>query len=126
MKLTGAEEIILEWAHRSGQVRHGKSGHASPRPIHVEFFNWMDKEHVFKRVPKSLKNNPYGRQQATLIITDDETKKVLEQQKILRTQHLSTILEKPDAKVGFIPQVVPAQIQYKEGDRWIFFYFPDE
>ena len=88
MKLTGTEEIILEWAHRSGKVRHGKSGDASPRPIHVKFFNWMDKEHVLKRAPKSLKNNPYGGQQATLII-----------------------------KVGFIPQVVPARIQYREGDR---------
>ena len=60
MKLARAEEIILERAHRSGQLRHGKSGDASPRPIHVKFFNSMDKEHVLKRAPTSLKNNPYG------------------------------------------------------------------
>ena len=29
MKLTGAEKIILEQAHCSGQVRHGKRGDAS-------------------------------------------------------------------------------------------------
>ena len=62
MKLIEAEEIILEKAHHSGQMRHGKNGDASPRPIHVKFLNWMDKEYVLKRAPKSLKNNPYGRQ----------------------------------------------------------------
>ena len=82
MKLIGAGEIIEERAHCSGQMRHGKSGDASPRPIHVKFLNWMDKEYVLKRAPKSLKNNPYGRQQATLIITDDVTKIVREQRKI--------------------------------------------
>ena len=117
MKLTGAVDIILERAHRSGQVIHGKSGDASPRPIHVKFFNWMSKEHVLKRAPKSLKNNPYGRQQATPIISDDVAKIVREQLKFLRTQHLPKILEKPGFKVCFIPQVVPARIQYKEGDR---------
>ena len=126
MKLIGAEEIILEQAHRSGQIRHGKNGDASPRPIHVKYLNWMDKEYVLKRAPKLLKNNPYGRQQATLIITDNVTKIVHEQRKILKTQYLPKILEKPDVKVGFIPHVVPAQTQYKEGDRWKFFYLPDE
>ena len=67
----------------------------------------MDKEHVLKRASKSLKNNV--------------TEKVREQRKILRTQHLPKILEKPDVKVGFIPDVVPARIRYKE-----IFYFPDE
>ena len=126
MKLVGVEEITLEWAHRSSQMRHGKNGDSSPRPIHVKFLNWMDKEYVLKRAPKSLKNNPYGRQQATLIITDDVTKTVGEQRKILKTQLLPKILEKPDVKVGFIPHVVPARIQYKEWDRWKFFYLPDE
>ena len=121
MKLIGAEEIILERAHRSGQMRHGRNGDASPRPIHVKFLNWMDKEYVLKRAPKSL-NNPSGRQQATLIITDDVTKIVCEQRKILKTQYLPKILEKPDVKVGFIPHVYgSARIQYKGGDRWNFF-----
>ena len=124
MKLTGAEETIFEWDHCSGQVRHGKSGDASPRPIHIKFFNWMGKEYVLKRTPKSLKNNPYGRQQATLIITDDFTKKVHVQRKILRTQHLYKILKKPDVKVGFIPHVVPARSQYKKGNWWKFLTFP--
>ena len=126
MKLIGAEEIVLERANLSGQMRHGKNGDASPRPIHVKFFNWMDKEYVLKRAPKSLKNNPSGRQKATLIITDDVTKKVREQRKILKIQHLPKALEKPDVKVGFIPHIVPARIQCKEGDRWKFFYLPDE
>ena len=109
MKLIGAEGlIILERAHRSGEMRHGKNGDASPRPINVKFLNWMDKEYVLKRAPKSLKNNPHGRQQTTLIITDNVTKKVCEQRKILKTQHLPKILVKPDVKVGFIPHVVPA------------------
>ena len=122
MKLIGAEEINIERAHRLGQMRHGKNGDASPRPIHVKFLNWMDKEYVLKKAPKSLKNNPYGRQQATLIITDDVTKKVRNQRKILKTQHLPKILEKPDVKVGFIPHVVPARIQYKgiDGNFFIF------
>ena len=98
MKLTGAEEIILEWAHRSGQVRHGKSGDAALGPIHVKFLDWMDKEYVLKRAPKSLKNNCYGRQQATLIITDDVNKKGREQRKVLRTQHLPKVLESQMSK----------------------------
>ena len=86
----------------------------------------MDKEYVLKRAPKSLKNNPYGRQHATLIIRDNVTKKVREQRKILRTQLLPKILEKPDVKVGFIRHIVPTRNQYKEGGQWNFFYLPDE
>ena len=63
-----------------------------------------------KKAPRALKNNPYGAKKATVIVTDDVSKKVREERKILKTQHLPVLLNKPSVKVAFIPYTVPARI----------------
>ena len=54
MKLVGAEDIIIERGHRSGRSKRTANGDNPPRPIHVRFLNWSDKDYVIRRAPKSL------------------------------------------------------------------------
>ena len=124
MKLSGCEDIIIERAHRmtTHQPRRSETGSIAPRPIHVRFINWSNKEFILKRAPKLLKNNSYGAHKVNLIITDDVSKLVRNQRNILRPQYLSEIRDRPNVKVVFIPYIVPARIQYKEGNDWKFFH----
>ena len=55
MKLVGAEDIIIETAHRSGRSKRTANGDNPSRPIHVRFLNWSDKDYFIRRAPKSLK-----------------------------------------------------------------------
>ena len=128
MKLSGCEDIIIERAHRTTtrQSRRNETGSIAPRPIHVRFINWSDKEFILKRAPKLLKNNPYGVHKVNLIITDDVSKLVRNQRNTLRSQYLSEIRDRSEVKVAFIPYIVPARIQYKEGNDWKFFYLPEK
>ena len=126
MKLKDTEDIVIERAHRSGVKKSAKDGKEFSRPIHCRFLHWGDKEYVMKKAPRVLKNNPYGAKKATVIVTDDVSKKVREERKILKTQHLPDLLNKPSVKVAFIPYTVPARIQYKEEDSWKFFFLPQK
>ena len=121
-KLVGAEDIIIERAHRSGGSKRSANGNTPPRPIHVRFLNWSDKDYIIRRAPKSLKNNPFGPAQVNIIVTDDVSKKVREQRRILKNEYLPDILRRPHVKVAFVPYLVPARIQYKQDDPWEFFF----
>ena len=79
---------------------------------------------LWRKPPHSLKNNLYGAKKATVIFTDDVSKKVREEGRMLKTQHLPDLLNKPSVKVAFIPYTMPARIQYKEEDSWKFFSYP--
>ena len=59
-----------------------------------------------------------------IIVTDDVSKKVRDDRKLLRSHHLPDILERQDVKVAFIPYVIPARINFKQGDTWKYFYLP--
>ena len=84
MKLKDTEDIVIEQAHRSGVKKSAKGGKEFSRPIHCRFLHWGDKEYVMKKAPRALKNNPYGAKKATVIVTDDVSKKVREERKYLR------------------------------------------
>ena len=45
--------LEIEWVetHRSKEVNTDKNGKALPRPIHVKFLNWEDKEYILKLAP---------------------------------------------------------------------------
>ena len=103
MKITGAEDILIERAHRSGRAKSNYNSTTSPRPIHVKFLNWSDKDFLIKRAPKSLKNNSYGPQKLNIIVTDDVSKRIREHRKILKSRYLPEILTRPNVKVAFIP-----------------------
>ena len=51
MKITGAEDILIERAHRSGRAKSNYNSATSPRPIHVIFLNWSDKDFLIKKPP---------------------------------------------------------------------------
>ena len=124
MKIDHLEEVLIERAHRSGKIKKKQDGSESPRPIHVKFLNWSDKEFILHRAPSALKDNPLNPSKVKIIVTDDVLKKVQDDRKLLKSQHLSDILERPDVKVAFIPCVIPARIKYKQRDTWKYFYLP--
>ena len=96
----------------------------TPRPIFCRFWHWGDKEYVRKKAPKALKYNPYGVSKALIIETDAVSHQVRRKRKTLREEHLLGLQEKSSVKVVLIPFLVPARIQYKEGDSWKLFYLP--
>ena len=123
LEIEWVEKIIVERAHRSKEVKTDKNGKALPRPIHVKFLNWEDKDYIIKFAPSKLKHNLY-QGKTHIIVTDDVTKKVRDERKSLRNNYLDEIRGRPDVKVAFVPFLVPARIQYKEKDSWKFFYQP--
>ena len=124
MKIDHLEEVVIERAHRSGKTKKIQDGSENPGPIHVKFMNWSDKEFILHRAPSALKDNPLNPSGAKIIVTDDVSKKVRDDRKLLRSHHLPDILERPDVKVAFIPYVIPSRIKYKQGDSWKYFYLP--
>ena len=56
-----------------------------------------------------------------MIVTDDVSKKVREQRRILKSEYLLNILSRPNVKVASVPYLVPAGIQFKQDDSWDFF-----
>ena len=126
MKITAAEDMLIDRTHRSGRPKSNYNSATSPRPIHVKFLNWSAKDFLIKRAPKSLKNNPYGPQKLKVIMTDDVSKRVREHRQTLKSRHLPEILTRPNVKVAFIPYLVPARIQYKVHNSWKFFFLPDD
>ena len=115
MKIDYLEEVVIERAHRSGKIKKRHDGSESPRHIHVQFLNWSDKEFMLYSAPSALKDNPLNPRGAKMIVTDGVSKKVRDDRKLLNSQHLPDILERPDVKVVFIPYVIPARIKYKQG-----------
>ena len=49
MKITGAEDILIERAHRSVCAKSNFYSATSPGPIHVIYFNWSDKDFLIKK-----------------------------------------------------------------------------
>ena len=113
MKQKDSEDIVIDRAHRTNldtEVSRKKSNDISqPRPIHCNFLHWEEKEYIIKRAPGLLTNNPYGVDKSTIIVTDDVSKRVRDQRKVLRAQYLPKLRETLSVKVGFVPYIVPAR-----------------
>ena len=110
LEIEWVEKIIIERARRSKEVKTDKNGKALPRPIHLKFLNWEDKEYILKLAPLKLKYNLY-QGKTHIIVMDDVTKKVRDERKSLRNNYLDEIHGRPDVKVAFVPFLVPARIQ---------------
>ena len=129
IKLKDSEDIVIARAHGTTcnldteDSRKKSKDKSQPRPIHCNFLHLEEKEYIIKRAQGLLKNNPYGVDKSTIIITDDVSERVRDQRKVPRAQHLPKLREKPSVKVAYVPYMVPARIQYKEGDTWKFFLF---
>ena len=67
MKIDHLEEVVIEHTHRSGKIKKRQDGSESPRPIHVKFMNWFDKEFILHRAPSALKDNPLNPSGAKII-----------------------------------------------------------
>lgn len=96
--------IEIERAHRSpsGPPRQNNM---KPRPIHVRFLRFSDREAVLKAAPLKLKGTTFKGQK--IFITDDVSPSVRENRKVLR-QHLHELKKRSDVNYAFIPWVVPA------------------
>ena len=123
MKLPDYEQIVIARAHCQA-VKDLPT--KTPRPIFCRFLHWGDKEYVLKRAPKAFKDNPYGAGKGLIFVTDDVSHKVRRERKTLREEHLPALREKSSVKVAFIPFLMPARIQYEEGDSWKFFLLAQE
>ena len=93
----------------------------------MKILNWEDKEYLLKISPGRLKRNSFGfgANAVKIYISDDVSKKVRDDRKLLRQRDLKDIQQKQGVKVAFVPFLVPARIQYKEGDTWKYFFLPE-
>ena len=112
MNMPNAEAIEIERAHRTPPSRSfGNS--MKPRPIHVKFLRYGNRQMVLKNA-KLLKDKPYGGEK--IFISDDVSKKVREERKWLKNNHLDKVKSTPGVKFAFVPFLVPARIVYKDAD----------
>ena len=99
MKLKDSEDIVIATAHRTNlypeDSKKNSKNKLRPRPIHCNFLHWEDKEYIIKRAPGLLKNSYYGVNKSITMGTDDVSKKVRDQRKVLRAQHLPKLCGKP-------------------------------
>ena len=93
----------------------------------MRILNWEDKENLLKISPSRLKRNSFGfgANAVKIYISDDVSKKVRDDRKLLRQRYLKDIQQKQGVKVAFVPFLVLARIQHKEGDTWKYFFLPE-
>ncbi len=107
-------EIELERAHRSPAGRLSRFqalNRAKPRPIHVKFLRFCDREEVLRKAPKCLKNKKY--KDSKVFITDDVTEMVRAERKKLVPMRNKL---RADGKYAVIPWTVPACLIAKSED----------
>ncbi|XP_072021689.1 uncharacterized protein [Amphiura filiformis] len=107
MKIEDANKIEVERAHRSpmGKLAQAQALPDNPRPIHVKFLRYIDRERVLQGAPKILKKNNYKGK--SIFITDDVTQRIRNDRKKLIV--LRNKLRKEN-KFALIPWSVPAYI----------------
>ena len=126
LELNDARDIVIERVHRT-TIRLPDGSVLNPRPIHMRILNWEDKEYLLKISPSRLKRNSFGfgANAVKIYMSDDVSKKVRDDCKLLRQRYLKDIQQKQGVKVEFVPFLVPARIQYKEGDTRKYFFLPE-
>ena len=126
LELNDARNIVIERVHRT-TIRLPDGSVLNPRPIYMKILNWEDKEYLLKISPSRLKRNSFGfgANAVKIYISDDVSKKVRDDRKLFRQRYLKDIQQKQGVKVAFVPFLVPARIQYKEGDTWKYFFLPE-
>jgi uncharacterized protein YoxC len=89
-----AGNIVIERAHRTPmKLRQPRT---SPRPIHIAFLSFVDRQRVLNAA-KNLKDNPYPG--ATVIVAEDLTPKLQAERKKLWKKRMDLLKEKKGRKV---------------------------
>ena len=115
MQLEGDLELMR--AHRTNIRRQNNTEEAAtslPRPVHVYLLRYTDKQYILRNAASALKDNLF--QEANLYISDDVSKKVRDDRKKLKEQHIDEIRAREDVDFASIPWNVPARILYKVKD----------
>ena len=115
MGIQNAAAMEFERVHRTPIARSRYSG-KGPRPIHVAFFRFGDKQTILKAAAKSLKDNPY--KGANIFVSEDFTPALQKKRKILHFYKKKILAENPSKKVYI---AYPAELRVKEGDSWRIF-----
>ena len=108
--------IEIMKAHRTAikNRQNRRNGEQSSRPIHVALLRYPDKQFILKNAAAKLKDNPYLG--AKNFISDDVSKAVRDERKILKDRHLEEIRSRQDVEYAFIPWSIPPRILYKGND----------
>ena len=77
--------------------------------------NNTDRQVILANAAKSLKDNPY--KGSKLYISDDVTKEIREQRKLLKEEHLKTLREREDVEFAYVPWSIPVRIIYRVKDQ---------
>ena len=113
MELDGAEDIEIMRAHRTpSAIRKDAS---KPRPIHVYLLRYSYRQYILANVTKCLKDNQY--KGSSLYISDNVTKEVREQRKILKEKYLDDLRKRDDVAFTYVAWSVPPKIIYKVKDE---------
>jgi len=91
------EGIEVMRAHRTNIIKRRENatrGASLPRPIHVYLLRYTDKEYVLRNAASKLRDNPF--QEANLYISDDVSKSVREERKMLKERHLDEFRQRED------------------------------
>ena len=93
-------------------VENTQNSRDTLRPV----FNmrFTDKQYILRNAAAKLKDHPF--QEASLFISDDVSRKVREDRKKLKENHLDAIRAREDVEFAFIPWSVPARILFKNKD----------
>ena len=98
-------EIEIMRAHRTTikNSQNRRNGEQSSRPIHVALLRYPDKQFILRNAAAKLKDNPYL--DAKIFISDDVSKAVRDERKILKDRHLAIeeIRNREDVEYAFIP-----------------------
>lgn len=108
-------DVEIERAHRTPGGPEPSDPDKQPRPIHVRFQRFSDREGVLHSA-KKLKGKSLGGN--SIYISDDVSSSVRNSRKCLRRQ-LDKIRQRNDVKYAYIPWTVPAAIitVFKDGSR---------
>ncbi len=111
MKVENSVDIEIERAHRSPMGTVARSvGHKQPRPIHVRFLRYSDRELVLRNAGKYLKDNLF--KGSKVFISDDVSESVRkDRKKLIKLRNKL----RDDGKFALIPWTVPAVLLVKDG-----------
>ena len=80
----------------------------------MALLKFTDEQYILRNAAAKLKDHPF--QEANLFISDDVSRKVREDRKKSRENHLDAIHACEDVEFAFIPWSVPAHILFKNKD----------
>lgn len=109
--------IHIERVHRTPSKkvtpRQTEGSLGKPRPIHVRFLRYTDRENVLRSAPSMLKNKTYRGK--TIYISDDVSAEVRKLRKNLR-QKLPEIKQQTDVQYAYISWSIPPRIVVVKND----------